>query len=97
MGMHAQGVRGFVPIEHPGLPPERSVAMKIYLVGGANPVAKTALQLSSAEMDDLKSIEVFYWRRRSIRPSVSPWGAPVLFAPQNLWRPADVPELPCTS
>jgi hypothetical protein len=42
------------PVDQSGLPPERLVAMEIELEAGANPVAKPAIRLSPAEMDELK-------------------------------------------
>ena len=71
------------PTEQPGLPPERSVAMEIDLEEGAKPVAKPAFRLSPAEMDELKKQLSLLLEKGLIRPSVSPWGAPVLFAPKK--------------
>jgi RNase H-like domain found in reverse transcriptase/Reverse transcriptase (RNA-dependent DNA polymerase) len=71
------------PTDQPGLPPERSVAMEIDLEEGAKPVAKPELRLSPAEMDELKKQLSLLLEKELIRPSVSPWGAPVLFAPKK--------------
>jgi hypothetical protein len=74
------------PTDQPGLPPERSVAMEIALEVGAKPVAKPAFRLSPAEMDELKKQLSLLLEKGLIRPirlSVSPWGAPVLFAPKK--------------
>ena len=71
------------PTDQPGLPPERPVAMEIDLEDGAKPVAKPAFRLSPAEMDELKKQLSLLLEKGLIRPSVSPWGAPVLFAPKN--------------
>ena len=71
------------PTDQPGLPPERSVAMEIDLEEGAKPVAKPAFRLSPAEMDELKKQLSLLLEKGLIRPSVSPWGAPVLFAPKK--------------
>jgi hypothetical protein len=43
-------------------------------------VAKPALRLSPAEMDELKKQLGLLLEKGLARPSVSPWGAPVLFA-----------------
>jgi hypothetical protein len=71
------------PVDQAGLPPERSVAMEIELEEGANPVAKPAFRLSPAEMDELKKKLSLLLEKALVRPSVSPWGAPVLFAPKK--------------
>jgi hypothetical protein len=85
----------YSPIDQPGVPPERSVAMGIDLEEGEKPVDKHAFRLSPAKMDDLKKQLSLQLKEGLIRPSVSPWGAPVLIAP-NGWRPADESGLPCT-
>jgi hypothetical protein len=71
------------PTDQPGLPPERSVATEIALEEGARPVAKPAFRLSPVEMDELKKQLRLLLEKGLIRPSVSPWGAPVLFAPKK--------------
>jgi hypothetical protein len=57
--------------------------MEIDLEEGAKPVAKTAFRLSPAEMNELKKQLSLLLEKGLIRPSVSPWGAPVLFAPKT--------------
>jgi hypothetical protein len=71
------------PTDKPRIPPERSVAMGIDLKDGEKPVSKLAFRLSSAEMDELKKQLGLLLKKGFIRPSLSPWGAPVLFAPKN--------------
>jgi hypothetical protein len=71
------------PTGQPGLPPERSVAMEIALEEGAKPVSKPAFRLSPAEMDELKKQLSLFLEKGLIRPSVSPLGAPRLFAPKK--------------
>ena len=71
------------PEDQPGLPPERQVSMEIDLVDDAKPAAKPAFRLSPAEMDELKTQLSLLLEKGLIRPSVSPWGAPVLFAPKK--------------
>jgi hypothetical protein len=46
-------------------------------------VAKPAFRLSPAEMDELKKQLGLLLEKGLVRPSVSPWGAPVLFAPKK--------------
>jgi hypothetical protein len=57
--------------------------MGIELEEGAKPVAKPALRLSPAEMDELRKQLGLLLERGLARPSVSPWGVPVLFALKN--------------
>jgi hypothetical protein len=80
------------PVDQPGLPPERSVAMEIEPEEEAKPVAKPAFRLSPAEMDELKMQISLLLEKGLVRPCVSPWGAPVLFAPKKdggLWMCLD--------
>ncbi|KAK1415113.1 hypothetical protein QVD17_30884 [Tagetes erecta] len=67
------------PEELPGVPPERQVEFKIDLVPGANPVAKSPYRLAPSEMKELMSQLQDLLDKGFIRPSVSPWGAPILF------------------
>jgi Reverse transcriptase (RNA-dependent DNA polymerase) len=71
------------PTDQPRLPPERSVAMEIDLEEGTKPVSKPAFRLSPAEMDELKKQLSILLEMGLIRPSVSPWGAPILFSPKK--------------
>jgi Reverse transcriptase (RNA-dependent DNA polymerase) len=71
------------PTDQPGLPPKRSVAMEIALEEEAKQVAKPAFRVSPAEMDELKKQLSLLIENGLIRPSVSPWSAPVLFAPKK--------------
>ncbi|KAI3775825.1 hypothetical protein L1987_45579 [Smallanthus sonchifolius] len=67
------------PEELPGIPPEREVEFRIDLVPGAKPVAKAPYRLAPSEMRELMSQLQELLDRGFIRPSISPWGAPVLF------------------
>jgi Reverse transcriptase (RNA-dependent DNA polymerase) len=69
--------------EHPGMPPRRSVELKIELKEGAEPVSKLVYRLAPAEQNELKSQMELLLEKGLIRLSVSPWGAPVLFAPKK--------------
>jgi hypothetical protein len=57
--------------------------MEIELKEGAKPVAKPAFRLSPAEKDEMKKQLGLLLEKRLLRPSVSPWGAPVLLAPEK--------------
>nr|GFC45416.1 putative reverse transcriptase domain-containing protein [Tanacetum cinerariifolium] len=63
----------------PRLPPARQVEFQIDLVPGATPVARAPYQLATAEMQELSTQLQELSDRGFIRPSSSPWGAPVLF------------------
>nr|GFB14995.1 putative reverse transcriptase domain-containing protein [Tanacetum cinerariifolium] len=68
----------------PGLPPTLPVEFQIDLVPGAAPVAWAPYRLAPSEMkelaEQLKELsDKGFIRPRFIRPSSSPWGAPVLF------------------
>ncbi|GKC40595.1 putative reverse transcriptase domain-containing protein [Tanacetum coccineum] len=63
----------------PGLPPARQVEFQIDLVPGAAPVARAPYRLAPAKMQELSTQLQELSDRGYIRPSSSPWGAPVLF------------------
>ncbi|GJT02447.1 putative reverse transcriptase domain-containing protein [Tanacetum coccineum] len=63
----------------PGLPPVRQVEFQIDLIPGAAPVARAPYRLAPSEMQELSNQLQELADRGFIRPSTSPWGAPVLF------------------
>ncbi|GJY69987.1 putative reverse transcriptase domain-containing protein [Tanacetum coccineum] len=67
------------PEDLPGLPPTRQVEFQIDLVPGAAPVARAPYRLAPAEMQELSAQLQELSDKGFIRPSSSPWGAPVLF------------------
>ncbi|KAJ0513979.1 putative nucleotidyltransferase, Ribonuclease H [Helianthus annuus] len=67
------------PEDLPGLPPQRQVEFRIDLVPGAAPVAKAPYRLAPSEMQELSTQLQELLDKGFIRPSFSPWGAPVLF------------------
>ncbi|GJW61042.1 putative nucleotidyltransferase, ribonuclease H [Tanacetum coccineum] len=67
------------PDELPGLPPEREVEFTIELIPGAQPISKAPYRMAPVELKELKDQLQELLERGFIRPSVSPWGAPVLF------------------
>jgi hypothetical protein len=56
--------------------------MEIELEERAKPVAKPALRLSPAEMDELKKQLIILLEKGMVRPNVSQGGALALFAPK---------------
>ncbi|GJZ68110.1 reverse transcriptase domain-containing protein [Tanacetum coccineum] len=67
------------PKDLPGLPPVRQVEFQIDLIPGAAPVARAPYRLAPSEMQELSNKLQELAERCFIRPSTSPWGAPVLF------------------
>ncbi|GJR93821.1 putative nucleotidyltransferase, ribonuclease H [Tanacetum coccineum] len=66
------------PKDLPGLPPVRQVEFQIDLILGAEPVAPTPYRLAPSEMLELSNQLQELTDRGFIRPSTSPWRAPVL-------------------
>nr|GFB79079.1 putative reverse transcriptase domain-containing protein [Tanacetum cinerariifolium] len=82
------------PDELLGIPPVREVEFNIKLISGAEPISKAPYRMALIELKELKDqLQELLERelkelndqlqelleRGFIRPSVSPWGAPVLF------------------
>ncbi|GJZ41401.1 putative reverse transcriptase domain-containing protein [Tanacetum coccineum] len=67
------------PEDLPRLPPAGQVEFQIDLVPGAAPVARAPYRLAPAKMQELSTQLQELSDRGFIRPSSSPWGAPVLF------------------
>ncbi|GJY27602.1 retrotransposon protein, putative, ty3-gypsy subclass [Tanacetum coccineum] len=67
------------PEDLPGLPPARQVKFQIELVPDAAPVARAPYRLAPSEMQELYTQLQELVDKGFIRPSSSPWGAPVLF------------------
>jgi transposase InsO family protein len=62
-----------------GLPPDRGDAMRIETDPTADPPFKPVIRLSVAELDELKKQLDDLLSKGLIKPSTSPYGAPVLF------------------
>nr|GFC65050.1 putative reverse transcriptase domain-containing protein [Tanacetum cinerariifolium] len=67
------------PKDFPGLPPARPVELQIDLIPGAAPVARAPYRLAQSEMKELSEQLQELTDKGFIRPSSSPWEAPVLF------------------
>ncbi|KAD5802646.1 hypothetical protein E3N88_14006 [Mikania micrantha] len=63
----------------PSLPPVRPVEFRIDLILGATPVAKSPYRLAPSGMQEFSNQLQELLDKGFIRPSYSPWGAPVLF------------------
>ncbi|GKD97407.1 putative reverse transcriptase domain-containing protein, partial [Tanacetum coccineum] len=61
------------------LPPIPEIEFRIELIPGAMPVAKSPYHLAPSELEELSRQLKELQEKGFIRPSSSPWGAPVLF------------------
>ena len=67
------------PEELPGLPPDREIEFAIELYPGTAPISIAPYRMAPAELKELKAQLDEMLTKGFIRPSTSPWGAPVLF------------------
>ncbi|XP_074314323.1 uncharacterized protein LOC141649532 [Silene latifolia] len=67
------------PEELPGLPSPRKVEFGVDLKPGMEPISKSPYRMGPKELEELKKQLWKLVDKGYIRPSVSPWGAPVLF------------------
>ena len=67
------------PKELPGFPPEREVDLVIEVLHGTVPISRTPYRMAPTELKELKTQLQELLDKGFVRPSVSPWGAPVLF------------------
>jgi hypothetical protein len=82
VGDNIRVVRDFpdvFPEELPGMPPEREVEFVIDLLPGTAPISKMPYRMSVEELKELKQQLTKLQEAGYIRPSSSPWGAPILF------------------
>ena len=67
------------PEEVPGLPPRRDIDSSIEVTLGMVPTSRTPYRMSTSELVELKLQLKEMMDKGYIQPSVSPWGAPILF------------------
>ena len=67
------------PEELPGLPPKREIDFEINLMPGVVTNSKPPYRMAPIELRELKVQLQELLDKKLIRPSVSPWGAPILF------------------
>ena len=67
------------PDELPGLAPDREIEFEIELIPGTKPISKSPYRRAPAELKELQGQLLELLDKGLIRPSHSPWGAPVLF------------------
>jgi predicted aspartyl protease len=73
-----QDFQDVFPSEIPAFPPCREVEFFIDLQPGTGPISESAYRMAPSELVELKSQIEDLLEKGFIRPSVSPWGAPVL-------------------
>jgi hypothetical protein len=71
------------PEELPGMPPDRDIGFVIELKPGTTHIYKTPYSMATPELAKLKEHLKELLEKGFIRPSSSPWGAPVIFVPKN--------------
>jgi hypothetical protein len=67
------------PEELPGMPPDHDIEFLIELLPRTPPISKRPYRMSVNELVELKKKLAELQAKGFIRPSSSPWGAPVLF------------------
>ena len=67
------------PKELPRLPPEREIEFSVELLPSTSPISIVPYQMAPTELKELKAQLQDLLDKDFIRPSTSPWGAPVLF------------------
>ena len=67
------------PDELPGLPTEREIEFAIEVQPGTDPISIPPYRMAPAELKELETQLRELLDKGFVRPSVSPWGAPVLF------------------
>ena len=74
------------PDDIAGLPPEREVEFTIDLIPGTKPISIPPYRMAPVELRELKAQLEELLSKGFIRPSISPWGAPVLFVKKKKKR-----------
>ena len=72
-------VEDVFPDELLGLPPHRDVDFVIELHPSTSPISMTPYRMAPVELQELKFQLRELLDKGFIRPSISPWGAPILF------------------
>ena len=67
------------PEELPGIPVDREIEFSIDLLPGTSPISKAPYRMAPIELKELKEQLQELLDKGYIRPSASPWGAPILF------------------
>jgi hypothetical protein len=75
----AQEYTEVFPENLPGMPPDRDIEFIIELLPGTPPISKRPYRIPVNELVELMKQMAELQSKGFIRPSLSPWGAPVLF------------------
>jgi hypothetical protein len=70
--------------ELPGMPPDRDIEFLIELLPGTPPISKRPYRMPVNELVELKKQIAELRAKGFIRPSSSPWGAPILFVEKRM-------------
>ena len=81
------------PDDIAGLPPDREVEFTIDLIPRTEPISIPPYRMAPVELRELKAQLEELLSKGFIRPSISPWGAPVLFVKKKKWEFAVVYRL----
>jgi hypothetical protein len=81
--------------ELPGMPPDRDIEFVIELKPGITPKNKTPYRMATPELIELKEHIKELLEKGFIHPNSSPWGAPAIFCPKEVWYPKVVHGLSC--
>ena len=66
------------PEELPGMPPDRDIEFLIELLPGTGPISKRPYRMPAKDLEEIKKQIKELLDKGYIRPSLSPWGSPVL-------------------
>ena len=70
--------------ELPSIPLEREVDLSIEIVPGTAPMCRASYRMAPVELKELKFQLQELLDKGFVRPSVSPWGAPILFVKKKV-------------
>jgi hypothetical protein len=71
------------PEELPGMPPNCEIEFIIELILGTAPILKRSYRMTANQLVELKEQLQELLDKGYIRPSASPWGAPIIFVPKK--------------
>ncbi len=71
------------PKELMGVPPSREIEFAINVILGMVPISKAPYQMTPVELKEFKFQLEDLMDKGFARPSISPWGAPILFVKKN--------------
>jgi hypothetical protein len=66
-----------------GMPPDHDIEFVIELMPGTTPIYKSPYRMATLQLSELKEHIKELLEKGFVRPSSSPWGAPVIFVPKK--------------